>query len=133
MSPPGQAGSQTRSQWRNVHWSFIDTLMVRRYRCRNLSVDGIPPEECHGLSRKMSKSLSHWDAGKTPCTSRRLEFFVDSTDRCFVLLVTAPDCGDSGVDQWVERRTRGPKTGGSNPACVRSTRYICGSFSESKK
>ena len=36
-----------------------------------------------------------------------------------------------GVAQWVESRTRDPKTGGSNPACVRSTRTICESFSGS--
>ena len=37
-----------------------------------------------------------------------------------------------GVAQLVERGTRGPKTGGSNPACAGSIRKLCGSFSESK-
>ena len=36
------------------------------------------------------------------------------------------------VAQLVERRTRDPKTRGSNPACVRSTRKKCENFSESK-
>ena len=33
------------------------------------------------------------------------------------------------VAQLVEHRTRDPKTGGSNPACVRSARNNCESFS----
>ena len=37
-----------------------------------------------------------------------------------------------GVVQLVEHRIRDPKTRGSNPACVRSTRKICESFSQSK-
>ena len=37
---------------------------------------------------------------------------------------------DAGGDSLVERRTRDPKTRGSNP--IRSTRKICDSFSESK-
>ena len=36
------------------------------------------------------------------------------------------------VAQLVERRIRDLKIGGSNPACIRSTRKICESFSESK-
>ena len=38
----------------------------------------------------------------------------------------------TGVAQLVERRTRDPKTQGSNSACVRSTRKNCQSFFESK-
>ena len=37
-----------------------------------------------------------------------------------------------GVAQLVERRTRDPKTEGSNLACVRSTRQMCESFPESR-
>ena len=37
-----------------------------------------------------------------------------------------------GVAQLVERQTQDPKTRGSNPACVRSTRKNVESFSESK-
>ena len=33
-----------------------------------------------------------------------------------------------GVAQLVERRIRNPKNGGSNPACVRSTRKMCEFF-----
>ena len=47
------------------------------------------------------------------------------------LPVLPPHWGD-GVAQLVERRTQDKKTGGSNPTCVRSTRKICESFSESK-
>ena len=39
---------------------------------------------------------------------------------------------DDGVAQLVKHRIRDPKIGGSNPACVRSTRKICESFSESQ-
>ena len=39
---------------------------------------------------------------------------------------------DDGVAQLVEHRTRDPKTRGSNPGPVRSTRTICETFSESK-
>ena len=46
---------------------------------------------------------------------------------------TSPLPGGDGVAQWVERRSRGRKTRGSNPVCVRSTRTICEGFSESKK
>ena len=46
--------------------------------------------------------------------------------------VKPPNHPDDRVVQLVERRTRDPKTGGSNPVCVRSTRNICESFSESK-
>ena len=46
--------------------------------------------------------------------------------------VQKPPMPADGLAQLVEGRTRDPKTGGSNPAYVRSTRKIPESFSESK-
>ena len=56
--------------------------------------------------------------------------FPRAVDSCADLFVPDHSSCD-GVAQLVERRTRDPMTGGSNPACVRSTTKICESFSES--
>ena len=42
------------------------------------------------------------------------------------------DAKVDGVAQLVEDQIRDPKTGGSNPACVRSTRKLCENFFQVK-
>ena len=68
---------------------------------------------------------------RNPCICTRFSYDINCETTLIFSKVQTTFSVD-GVTQVVERLTRDPKTRGSNPAYVSSTRTICESFFESK-